>query len=178
MITDFFADRDRPGRALQEPTDEARPDWIRDARREPPRVCTAKEVDPDRRVDQDHWASFRIGRRRETTSTSGIFPWSAANRRRAASSTRAFRPSRTATDFEGAPVTRTASSRRSGSISSVVLMHRESHKSYARSTGIPSRVTADTEALRTQGRRAVQRAVRQQVEKGISKALGRMLGQH
>src|SRR5436305_15314812 len=96
--------------------------------------CTAKEVDPNRRVDQDHWASSRIGRRRETTSTSGIFPRSAANRRRAASSTSAFRPSRTATDFEGAPVTRIASSRRSGSISSVVLMHRESHKSYARST--------------------------------------------
>jgi hypothetical protein len=33
--------------------------------------CTAKEVDPDRRIDQDHWASSRIGRRREATSTSG-----------------------------------------------------------------------------------------------------------
>jgi len=94
-------------------------------------VSTAKEVDPDRRVDQNHWASSRTGRRREATSISSTFPRSSANRRRAASSTSAFRPSRTATDFVGAPVTRTASSRRSRSISSVVLMHRVSHKSYA-----------------------------------------------
>ncbi len=38
------------------------------------------------------------------------------------------------------------------------------------------RVTADTEALRAQGRRAVREAVRQQVEKGVSRALGRLLG--
>ena len=95
-------------------------------------VCTAKEVDPDGGVDQDHWAPFRIGsRRREAASTSGTFPRSAANRRRAASSTSAFRPSRTATDLVAAPVTRTASSRRSRSISIVVLMHRASHESYA-----------------------------------------------
>ena len=99
-------------------------------------VCTAKEVDPYRGVDQDHWALFRTGsRRREAASTSGTFPRSAANRRRAASSTSAFSPSRTATDLVAAPVTLTASSRRSRSISSVVLMHRASHESYAGSTG-------------------------------------------
>jgi hypothetical protein len=38
------------------------------------------------------------------------------------------------------------------------------------------RVTADTEALRAQGRRAVREAVRQQVEKGVSRVLGRLLG--
>jgi hypothetical protein len=97
--------------------------------------CTAKEVDPYRSVDQDHCAPSRIGsRRRDATSTSGTFPRSAANRRRAASSTSAFRPSRTATDLVGAPVTRTASSRRSRSISIVVLMHRASHETYAGST--------------------------------------------
>jgi len=91
--------------------------------------CTSKEVDLYRGVDQDHCAPSRIGsRRREATSTSGTFPRSAANRRRAASSTSAFRPSRTATDLVGAPVTRTASSRRSRSISIVVLMHRASHE--------------------------------------------------
>jgi hypothetical protein len=37
-----------------------------------------------------------------------------------------------------APVTRTASSRRSRSISSVVLMHRASHESYAGSTAMES----------------------------------------
>lgn|GEM_PF-2147146 len=98
-------------------------------------VCTAKEVDPYRGVDQDHCTPFRVGsRRREAASTSGTFPRSAANRRRAASSTSAFSPSRTATDLVAAPVTRTASSRRSRSISSVVLMHRASHESYAGST--------------------------------------------
>jgi hypothetical protein len=74
-------------------------------------VCTGKEVDPYRSVDQDHWAPFRAGsRRREAASTSGTLPRSAANRRRAASSTSAFSPSRTATDLVAAPVTRTASS--------------------------------------------------------------------
>lgn len=38
------------------------------------------------------------------------------------------------------------------------------------------RVTADAEALRAQGRRAVREAVRQQVEKGVSRALGKLLG--
>lgn len=38
------------------------------------------------------------------------------------------------------------------------------------------RVTADREALRAQGRRAVHEAVRQQVEKGVGKALGRLFG--
>ncbi|HEX6900385.1 MAG TPA: AsmA-like C-terminal region-containing protein [Thermoanaerobaculia bacterium] len=38
------------------------------------------------------------------------------------------------------------------------------------------RVTADMDALRAQGRRAVHEAVRQEVEKGIGKALGRWLG--
>jgi len=101
--------------------------------------CTAKEVDPYRSVDQNHCAPSRIGsRRREATSTSGTFPRSAANRLRAASSTSAFRPSRTATDLVGAPVTRTASSRRSRSISIVVLMHKASHESYAGSTATKS----------------------------------------
>jgi hypothetical protein len=36
------------------------------------------------------------------------------------------------------------------------------------------RVTADMEALRAQGRRAVREAVRQEVEKGITKALGKL----
>jgi hypothetical protein len=99
-------------------------------------VFTAKEVDPYRRVDQDHCAPSRIGsRRREATSTSGIFPCSAANRRRAASSTRAFRPSRTATDLVAAPVARTASSRRSRSTSIVVLIHRASHEFLGRVNG-------------------------------------------
>lgn len=39
------------------------------------------------------------------------------------------------------------------------------------------RVTADAEALRAQGRRAVREAVRQQVEKGVGKALGKLFGQ-
>lgn len=38
------------------------------------------------------------------------------------------------------------------------------------------RVTADHEALRAQGRRAVQEAVRQQVEKGVGKVLGKLFG--
>lgn len=38
------------------------------------------------------------------------------------------------------------------------------------------RVTADMEALRAQGRRAVREAVRQQVEKGVSKALSKLFG--
>ena len=38
------------------------------------------------------------------------------------------------------------------------------------------RVTADREALRAQGRRAVREAVRQQVEKGVGKALGKLFG--
>lgn len=106
-------------------------------------VCTAKEVDPYRGVDQDHCAPFRTGsRRREAASISGTFPRSAASLRRAASSTRDFRPNRTATDLVAAPVTRTASSRRSRSISSVVLMHRASHESYAGSTAM--RATEET----------------------------------
>src|SRR3954453_1879949 len=112
-------------------------------------VCTAKEVDPYRGVDQDHWAPFQIGsRRREAASTSGTFPRSAANRRRAASSTRDFRPNRTATDLVAAPVTRTASSRRSRSISIVVLMHRASHESYAGSTAPKSSPQGLWRALR------------------------------
>lgn len=39
------------------------------------------------------------------------------------------------------------------------------------------RVTADAEALRAQGRRAVREAVRQQVEKGVGKVLGKLFGQ-
>jgi hypothetical protein len=38
------------------------------------------------------------------------------------------------------------------------------------------RVTADMEALRAQGKRAVRAAVRQQVEKGVSKALSKLFG--
>lgn len=38
------------------------------------------------------------------------------------------------------------------------------------------KVTADMEALRAQGRRAVREAVRQQVEKGVSKALTKLFG--
>ena len=38
------------------------------------------------------------------------------------------------------------------------------------------RVTADYEALRAQGRRAVHEAVRQQVERGVSKVLGKLFG--
>jgi hypothetical protein len=38
------------------------------------------------------------------------------------------------------------------------------------------RVTADAEALRAQGRRAVREVVRQQVEKGVSRALGKLFG--
>ena len=37
------------------------------------------------------------------------------------------------------------------------------------------RVTADVEALRAQGRRALRQAVRQEVERGVGRALGKLL---
>ena len=49
-----------------------------------------------------------------------------------------------------------------------------------RVTGTPEkpRVTADSEALREQGRDAVRTVVRQQVEKGVGRVLGKLFGNH
>ena len=105
-------------------------------------VVAAEEVDPDRGVgERQRVDSCAGGRRREGAVASGRLPRSAARRRRAAWSTSALSPMRTTAVFVGAPVTRIASSRSSASISSVVLMHKESHISYAYSS-YPSREPA------------------------------------
>ncbi len=97
--------------------------------------AAAEELDPDRSVDKPHRARFREPTARLRGAVApGISPRSPARRRRAAWSTSAFRPRRTAAVFVGAPVTRMASSRSPSSISSVVLMHKESHKEYASSS--------------------------------------------
>ncbi len=92
----------------------------------------AKKINPYRGIDKNQCNAFPVmGRRRGGAVASGILPSNAARRFRAAWSIKASNPRRTAAVFVGALVTRIASSSSSRSISSVVLMHIESHESYA-----------------------------------------------